>query len=429
MRPGSSIFSLLNSIQEEWDAILLENFSLKKAIKVQRLEIRNIILENEVGIRILSKTVRERNDFRKAYCSVIENKVNKGSNVAHDTGGRPIVSEKLEISKVSRQQYKGMHRNGTSLRNCITKSSLGLWKLYLNFNVIGGISDCTFCISHLSVREGNMSMLLANGSRILRLDMNNKQTDVIVTSEKGVFLSLTLSYDGNYLITLESSLIAKVWVLSSSFCNEIHKIMRFDKFFHAVAFLPNSYVILCLSRNIRSLPEKLGSLGFISLSLPSELSERAFCKVRVHPDGVVLGFFDHEGSISLKDIRSGLSVSVLHRSCDLRFPSRSKDFKFDSNGYILYELNLNVFKVWDLRRISVSRTCLGVSSTCAISPSFDGAFLLGNVRGIEHYSLKRFNIRDPATNKFSCKLMSYDVTLGYAFLVKEDESVAVYSTN
>jgi len=181
-----------------------------------------------------------------------------------------------------------------------------------------------------------------------------------------------------------------------------------------------------MSRSIRRAPERYGDIGFISLGFHCDLSLRALCHVRIHPDGIVIGFFENEGSISLKDIRSGLLVCVLQRSGELHFPSKSKDFKFDSNGYVLYEVNLNVLKIWDLRRISVSRICLGLSTSCAISPARGGSFLLGNANVIDLIWLKNFDLKNSVSYKFSCKFMFCNSISDYAVMINEDESISIY---
>jgi hypothetical protein len=69
-RAGLPVCSILSSLRDEWDALVLENFSLRRLLKVQKMEISQGIAHSETSGALLSKLLRERNEIRDAYLKV-----------------------------------------------------------------------------------------------------------------------------------------------------------------------------------------------------------------------------------------------------------------------------------------------------------------------------------------------------------------------
>jgi pre-mRNA-processing factor 19 len=88
---ATSIPSLLVSLQNEWDATMLEVFTLKQQYVTLRQELSNALYENDAAKRVIARLVKERDEARHA----LENF--KGSSVSAEPSKKE--SEAMDLDE------------------------------------------------------------------------------------------------------------------------------------------------------------------------------------------------------------------------------------------------------------------------------------------------------------------------------------------
>jgi pre-mRNA-processing factor 19 len=101
----TSIPSLLSVFQEEWDALALETFTLKKSLAETRQELSTALYQHDAAVRVIARLTKERDEAKDAL-----SKVNVGARVAASNGDAMQVdstglSEAI-IAKVDSTQEK-----------------------------------------------------------------------------------------------------------------------------------------------------------------------------------------------------------------------------------------------------------------------------------------------------------------------------------
>ena len=62
---STSIPLLLNSLQNEWDATMLQLHSLKQSYSACRQELSNALYENDAAKRVIARLIKERDEARQ----------------------------------------------------------------------------------------------------------------------------------------------------------------------------------------------------------------------------------------------------------------------------------------------------------------------------------------------------------------------------
>lgn len=102
----TSIPSLLSVFQEEWDALALETFTLKKSLAETRQELSTALYQHDAAVRVIARLTKERDEARDAL-----SKVSVGARAAAGNNGDAMqldskgLSEPI-IAKVESTQEK-----------------------------------------------------------------------------------------------------------------------------------------------------------------------------------------------------------------------------------------------------------------------------------------------------------------------------------
>jgi pre-mRNA-processing factor 19 len=106
----TSIPSLLSVFQEEWDALALETFTLKKSLAETRQELSTALYQHDAAVRVIARLTKERDEARDAL-----SKVNVGARAPASNGDAMQVDSaglpEAIVAKVESTQEKYVYQS------------------------------------------------------------------------------------------------------------------------------------------------------------------------------------------------------------------------------------------------------------------------------------------------------------------------------
>lgn len=102
----TSIPSLLSAFQNEWDAIVLETFTLKQQLAQTRQELSTALYQNDAATRVIARLTRERDEAREALSNVtVTGKGAAANGDAMQVDGQALPEELATMVDETQQQY------------------------------------------------------------------------------------------------------------------------------------------------------------------------------------------------------------------------------------------------------------------------------------------------------------------------------------
>jgi pre-mRNA-processing factor 19 len=106
----TSIPSLLSVFQEEWDALALETFTLKKSLAETRQELSTALYQHDAAVRVIARLTKERDEARDALSKVnvgARAPASNGDDMQVDSAGLP----EAIVAKVESTQEKYIYQS------------------------------------------------------------------------------------------------------------------------------------------------------------------------------------------------------------------------------------------------------------------------------------------------------------------------------
>lgn len=97
----TSIPSLLSTLQNEWDALALETFTLKQQLSQTRQELSTALYQHDAALRVIARLTKERDESRDALSKLTAS----GGAAANGDAMQGVVSEAV-VAKVEATQEK-----------------------------------------------------------------------------------------------------------------------------------------------------------------------------------------------------------------------------------------------------------------------------------------------------------------------------------
>ncbi|CAL1696241.1 unnamed protein product [Somion occarium] len=391
-RPPSatSIPALLQSLQNEWDAAMLETFTLKQQYNALRQELSVALYAQDAATRVVARLMRERDAAREALASV---SATMGV-AAPPTNGDVEMVEPQEAGGLPEHIAKQIDETHAALSAARKKRKVlagyvspAAVKTFTAKHTIPSLhSSSPAGITSLALSQSNPSQFLTGGNDKI-VQIYDRSTDKVLASLKGHTKKINhvafREREGESTLVLSGGAdkIAKIWSHDSASGEYIPKsTIRVHKGeITGLAVHPSS-TILALSSTDKTY--SLHDLNTFEAVFRSAESDEPFTSLSIHPDGTLLGLGTPASTIQIYDIRSGAIVASLTPPDSPPFTVNT--LSFSENGYhLLAPDSLSSVGVWDLRKPKITTSIKLGDGFKVNKVSYDSSAQLLGVAGTE----------------------------------------------
>jgi len=343
---ATSIPALLSTFQNEWDAVMLETYTLKQQLESVRQELSHALYQHDAACRVIARLIKERDDARSALANF------KGTEVA-----APAQAESMEVENGIHEEARGkMVARSTELSAERKKrqASVALAKAEdlkeyraISSNNLHKASNPGVTTIDLHPaedlllsggRDGQALVYSRSAGKIVNTLAEHKKTVTQVLFHPTQQLALTASADGT----------AKVWNLAEGKGKSIFTVTTHNGEVTGCTLQATGDYWLTSSLD--------GSWAFHDIpngrTLTQVSADVGLSCTSFHPDGLILATGGVDSRVKVWDIKSQKNVATFegHRG-------KVVDLSFSENGYYLATAaEDNTVKLWDLRKLKNFQT-------------------------------------------------------------------------
>ncbi|CCM00339.1 uncharacterized protein FIBRA_02369 [Fibroporia radiculosa] len=367
-RPPSatSIPALLHLLQNEWDALMLETFSLKQQYNSVRQELSYALYAQDAATRVVARLIRERDAAREALGSISATMgvapTANGADVdmadtAQDAGALPEeVQKKIEETH---QTLSAQRKKRKPPAEYVTPAEV---KTFTSKHTIPSLhSPSPSGINALAVSRTEPAQFLTGGNDKI-VQLYDRSTDKVLASLPGhqkkvthvAFREALSESEPTLLLSASADKTVRMWTHDSASGEyRPNAVIRTHKGeVTGLAVHPtNTLVALASADRTYSLHDLVKG----DLVYRSPAADEPLTSLDVHPDGALLAVGTPTSTIQIYDIRSGAIAALL--SPPDSSPFTVKTLSFSENGYhMLAPDSLSSVAIWDLRKPKIAHS-------------------------------------------------------------------------
>ncbi|GAA5852372.1 hypothetical protein JCM8547_006758 [Rhodosporidiobolus lusitaniae] len=399
----TSVPSLLHTLQQEWDATMLECLELRRQGAELRQELSHALYKEDAAMRVLARVTRERDEAREALASVkatLGPAFSTGNGAADSNGDASMEGvEQQEAAALPAAAKQRVEETAAALSAGRKKrkpspesATPEVVKTFTQTSTVPSL--------HTTKPPGVSALDLAKDGEVLvtgGLDKDvivfSRSTNKNIAKLKGhakkvtsVVSSTTLTSDNvpSFLVSASVDKTIRVWTPNGS--KQVYgnaATLPLQGEVTGLALHPSNTLVAASSTDgtwaIVDVADADKAAVILTGSLPDGASS-ALTSVAFHPDGGLFAVGTADSSIYIFDILSAKCAGTLSSPSPSDSPSPVVSLSFSENGYILASASSGSPQVyiWDLRKLAVSHTIVlseDAASVSAVAFDYSNQFL------------------------------------------------------
>ncbi|CAK59056.1 unnamed protein product (macronuclear) [Paramecium tetraurelia] len=377
---ATSIPSLLSLLQNEWDALLLEQFQLKQHLEQVRHELTHALYQHDAACRVIAKLIKER-DQARIELAQLQNKLNHKVEVETND-----VTEKLSANYVTdieqtalklTSQRKLLRKQQSYFEQFPSPQILSNYEIKQQHTQTQGGTSLDIQANYVIVGgQAGLVSLYRSETLLYKNQQSNQRINTIkffTTDEHLRFVSSTSDGD---LVIYQFNTETNEGVVTQT--------VKVGQNITGLAIHPLGYIAIIVTSGGLLLLYDLRSGQQISRVTDFE-GQCQFTSVGIHPDGLLLAIGQENSQIKIWKITSGQLVAQFEGQ-----EGSISQVAFSENGVNLASVSSTEVFQWDLRNPGQFQKLFQSQNISSISYDTSGAYLaVGENKNIHLFDIKK----------------------------------------
>ncbi|KAI8994743.1 WD40-repeat-containing domain protein [Pilobolus umbonatus] len=355
----SSVPSLLSSLQNEWDSVMLESFTLKQQYQQVRQELSHALYQNDAATRVIARLKKERDAAREALANVQAHLGTPApAPVQEDT--MEVDSKAIPVEVI--QKFESTSEALSQARRSKKKAPAD----FTSVDTVKEFKEVSSVPSLHSARSPGISCLDVNHSENLILTGgNDKHVQIYNKAEEKVIANLTghtkkitsvkfrgQEVENDIAISAAADKQVRIWSNTTEKGYKLgHSITAHKGEVTGISVHPSKDYFVS-----SGLDSKWALYDFENtkpiVEVFDEEIQAGFTSIAFHPDGMILGAGTGNAAVQIWDVKSQTIAATFGEHT-----GKIQALAFSENGYILATASEdNLVKIWDLRKLSNTKT-------------------------------------------------------------------------
>eukprot|EP00050_Salpingoeca_kvevrii_P006877 m.292335 g.292335 ORF g.292335 m.292335 type:complete len:498 (+) comp12612_c0_seq1:33-1526(+) len=380
---ATSIPTLLRTLQDEWDACMLESYKLRQHVETVRQELTHALYQHDAACRVIARLTKERDQAREALSSL--------QSVSRDSGAAGAAAEGMDVDETAAavaplpadvaakmdEKYAALSKS----RRKREKSA----ELASPDDIAAFTAQVDNSGLHTASSPGIVAMavnptddsIIATAGRDKKICIFDRQAGKVSATCKGHTkppTDLEFHPTGNFLASSSTDSTVRIWEASSG--SKLQSFKPHSAGVTGISVHPcGDYVLSTSSDNSWALSNI--ETGDVYANVTDSAVSKGFTCVNFHPDGMLFGAGSTDGMLRMWHAKDQKNLASFD---DHQGPVTS--VAFSENGYyVATAAEDSTIKLWDLRKLKSIRSIDLAQGAVAHSLHFDhsGSYLAAAV--------------------------------------------------
>lgn len=353
---AASIPGLLTVFQNEWDAVMLEQHSLREQLNSVRQELSQALYQHDAACRVIARLKEERDLARTALANA--QLTPAGPEVgtkrpAEDTPEEPakkakaqgITAEVVAAMTTLSKELSKSRKKRQAPPTLATPDEIEKYTCITSQPLHKTAKQGITCVD---VHPGNKDVVATSGVDGNVVVFNRKEGKITstITGHTKKVTGVQFVKDSEVLVSCSADKSARIWKQTDDGAtyDMVKKISEHSAEITAISVHPTSKYFITASADKTWCFYDIETALCLTQVANSTVLEGFTCAT-FHPDGLILGTGTHENLVRIWDVKSQENVAKFEGHKSL-----ITSMSFSENGYHLATAAADGVKLWDLRK-------------------------------------------------------------------------------
>lgn len=353
---ATSIPALLKSLQDEWDAIVLHSFELRKQLQVTRQELSYALYQHDAACRVVARLTKELSAAREALATLKPKQINNQISNADLEENNDESLDGMNDQVIQKINNKATVLTAERKKRCktipqdLTKpDDLIAFKTVSSETGLHSVSIPGIVALDICPTDSNKLITGGNDHLAVIYDRNSEH---IITKLKGHSKKVNnVIFHSNQanVITASPDEQIRVWSISDS--QTLQMIRAHESPITSISLHATGDYLLSTSNDEKWAFSDINT-GKVLLKVGDTSTPHTLTTAKFHPDGLIFGTGTSDSIIKIWDLKEHSNVA--------NFPGHVgaiSSMSFSENGYYLATSGQDsLVKLWDLRKLKNFKT-------------------------------------------------------------------------